>query len=314
MKSTIERLMLFLGIIALICGIYFFLFYEPTYLLPPWAQELDRKDLIQAENSARATLVQAIGGAILLIGLLFTWRTLAATLENVGLTQDKQITERFTKAVEQLGHEKYTIRIGGIYALERIARESKKDHWSIMEILTSYVRESSSQLKTKDEKAFRSIMATLKDRILKRSTQSDEHLMSQLSPDAEAIINVFRRRNSSNECKGQSLNLEGANLWNANFTGADLKGANLQGANLQGARFYGAHLEGADFSGALLWGTDLTEAYLNGANFTGAELQHASLIGADVKGAIWHKANLSEANLTDAKNINESLKQSLALP
>lgn len=32
--------------------------------------------------------------------------------------------------------------LSGIYALERIAQDSKKDHWPIMEILTAYVREN----------------------------------------------------------------------------------------------------------------------------------------------------------------------------
>lgn len=306
MRTTIKQVIALLVVVTVICGVYFFLFYEPTYLLPPWAHELDRKDLIQAENSARATLVQTIGGAILLISLLFTWRTLHATLENLEVTQDKQITERFTKAVEQLGHEKLTIRIGGVYALERIACESNKDHWPIMEILTSYIRESSSQMRAEDGKTFRKVIATLTDRILNRATQVDEHAVLQLSPDIEAIINVLRRRNSSHEYKGQSLNLEGANLWGANFTGAELRGARLRGANLQGARFYAAHLEGADLSGALLWGADLTEVHMNEAVLTGAELQNASLIGADVKGVVWHGAILSEANLTDIKNMNKT--------
>ena len=36
------------------------------------------------------------------------------------------------------------IRLGGIYALERISNESEKDYWPIMEILTAYVRKNSS--------------------------------------------------------------------------------------------------------------------------------------------------------------------------
>jgi hypothetical protein len=36
------------------------------------------------------------------------------------------------------------IRLGGIYALERITNELEKDYWSIMEVLTAYVRKNSS--------------------------------------------------------------------------------------------------------------------------------------------------------------------------
>jgi hypothetical protein len=33
------------------------------------------------------------------------------------------------------------VRLGGIYALERIARDSESDHWAVMEVLTAFVRE-----------------------------------------------------------------------------------------------------------------------------------------------------------------------------
>ena len=46
------------------------------------------------------------------------------------------MTDRYTKAIEQLGPDKgLDVRIGGIYALERIARDSPRDHPTIMEVL-----------------------------------------------------------------------------------------------------------------------------------------------------------------------------------
>jgi hypothetical protein len=91
-----------------------------------------RKDLILA-------LAQILGGTALLSGLYFTWRTLQVNREG-------QITDRFTRAIDQLGktddkgRKLFEIRLGGIYALERIARESEEDHWPIMEVLTAYIR------------------------------------------------------------------------------------------------------------------------------------------------------------------------------
>ncbi|WP_062294251.1 hypothetical protein [Nostoc piscinale] len=34
------------------------------------------------------------------------------------------------------------MRLGAIYTLERIAKDSAKDHWTIMEVLTAFVREN----------------------------------------------------------------------------------------------------------------------------------------------------------------------------
>ena len=47
------------------------------------------------------------------------------------------------KAVEQLGSDKLEVRLGGIYSLERISKESPDDYWTVMENLTAFVRERS---------------------------------------------------------------------------------------------------------------------------------------------------------------------------
>jgi len=78
--------------------------------------------------------IQIVGGTALLAGLVFTNRTL-------GLNQQGQITDRFTKATDQLGSDKLDIRLGGIYSMERIARDSRNDQRPVMEVLTAFVRE-----------------------------------------------------------------------------------------------------------------------------------------------------------------------------
>ena len=83
-------------------------------------------------------VVQGIGVIGILFGLRFTW----LRERTVQIAQEGQITERFARAIGQLGDTKLEVRLGGIYALERIARDSTRDHWTIMEVLTAYVREN----------------------------------------------------------------------------------------------------------------------------------------------------------------------------
>ncbi len=97
------------------------------YLSPSTFAE--RKDFIQLA-------AQILGGSLLIAGLYFTWR-------RIEIAKEEQITERFTRAIDQLGSEKLEIRLGGIYALERIARDSKRDHWTIMEVLMAFVKANS---------------------------------------------------------------------------------------------------------------------------------------------------------------------------
>jgi hypothetical protein len=103
------------------------------------------------------TLAQILGGAALLSGLYFTWRTLQVNREG-------QITERFTRAIDQLGatdddgNPRLEIRLGGIYALERIARDSPgRDYSTVMEILTAYVRENARWLPDEEQEDLREV-------------------------------------------------------------------------------------------------------------------------------------------------------------
>jgi hypothetical protein len=54
--------------------------------------------------------------------------------------QDKLFTERYTQAVAQLGHDKAAVRLGGVYALARIADDSVRDRPTCLEVLCAYLR------------------------------------------------------------------------------------------------------------------------------------------------------------------------------
>jgi hypothetical protein len=61
------------------------------------------------------------------------------------LTEQGQVTDQYTKAIEQLSSDKLDVRIGGIYALERVARASVRDHPTVMLVLTAFIREHSRE-------------------------------------------------------------------------------------------------------------------------------------------------------------------------
>jgi hypothetical protein len=211
----------------------------------------ERKDLILA-------VAQILGGTALLSGLYFTWRTLQVNREG-------QITERFTRAIDQLGatndegEKKLEIRLGGIYALERIDKDSpnRAYHGTVMEVLTAYLRENS---RWRHDEA---------SALIKASKEGAERDMSiaygaqptlgagRFPPDIRAILDVLKRREEDSvpeKHRIQHLDLRGTDLRGADLRGADLRRANLWGANLQDANFRGANLEGADLEDAYLQG------------------------------------------------------------
>jgi hypothetical protein len=84
----------------------------------------------------------AARGRLLTFGAgLFALGALVYTARNFSLSREGQVTDRYTKAIEQLGSEKLDVRIGGIYALERVARDSVRDHPTVIEVLTAFLRE-----------------------------------------------------------------------------------------------------------------------------------------------------------------------------
>lgn len=244
------------------------------------------KDRVTLDNATYGNLVQAVGG-------LFLFITAFISFQNLKATQEKQVTERFTQAINQLGteeHKKIAVRLGGIYALERIARDSEKDHWTIMEVLVAFVREKVPLQKAEGEEEYQKYLSTLiTSGEIPEITPIVRIPITKIPKDVEAALVVIGRRES-----GRS-ELERINLSALDLTDAHLNRANLSGANLSGASLIRAHLNEANLSDANLDGADLGEAGMMKANLSGACLYDAILIGAYLS-----EANLSGSDLDGA--------------
>jgi uncharacterized protein YjbI with pentapeptide repeats len=221
----------------------------------------------EALDRVRGRAVAIGTGLLAAIAIYFTARTARAAIASgqaaqrtAKATEDGLVTGRYTSAIEQLGSDKPDIRLGGIYALERIARDSARDHPTVMAVLSAFVREHSHA----------------------------DHPGPTLRSDIQAAITVVGRREIAYDT--DQINLAGSRLPGATLGGllgaADLAYANLAGAklghaNLTRADLTGADLSGADLSGADLGGTVLRGACLNGANLTGAHLGSRRFTDAD---------------------------------
>src|SRR5215204_6350808 len=212
------RTVLVVGVVALLAVVVVLLFLLLNWYVAP-TKPSERKDLVLA-------VAQILGGTALLLGLYFTWRTLQVNREG-------QITERFTQAIDQLGkveegQKLFEIRVGGIHALERIARESEEDYWPIMEILTAYVRQNASLTPEEGQEGTEDVTeeeSDLEDSGRKLETTKPP----ALDPDIQAIMTVLQRRTLFyGHGERESLDLHETNL-----RGADLRGAHLESADLR---------------------------------------------------------------------------------
>jgi pentapeptide repeat protein len=288
-----------LAVVAVLAGV---VLLGPRLLYPPLSdQELDRqgvtggKDRIelkreqgQLQNDARATLLQALAGGALLLGAYFTWRQVQTGRQQVHLAEQGQITERFTRAIDQLGSGHLDVRLGGIYALERIALDSPDDRATIGEVLTAYVRGHAPW------------PPRLEGQPPVEATIEEIAFLRLRAPDVQAALTVLGRGGfAASDRDAPPLDLSDTDLRRAYLRGADLRRVRLHSADLRRA-----HFDAVDLRGATLNRANLQDAHLDGrledAALRGANLQDADLSNADLQGADLSHANLQGAKLPGA--------------
>ncbi|MFC0844427.1 pentapeptide repeat-containing protein [Streptomyces noboritoensis] len=242
----------------------------------PWWLDGDRlrpRDLQPADGVVitgfRTTLVALGAGAVAGAGLYYTDRTLRHTRdrdrEQAEIARDGQVTGRYVEAIKLLASERTVERLGGIYALERIMRDSAKDHLTVVEVLAAFVRDQVT-------------------------VSPDTELAPKRLPEesVQAALTVLGRRPPLEE------------PFRIDLRRTDLRGADLQDARLEGIRLGGAHLERANLIGAHLEDAWLRDTFLGGAWLDRAHLEGAVLRGSDLRGASLKQTHLAGARLVDA--------------
>jgi hypothetical protein len=275
-----------IAVLVVILLVAFCVVLFPVYLVNydvpgPGARRLLAKDLASARNDVRTTLLQAVAGAFFIATAFFTWRQIRVSERQLRVSEDEQIASRFTKAIEQVGDEKLDVRIGGIYALERIAQVSPLDHGPTIEVLTAFIRG-------------------------RAPWPSQAAATSPPPSDVQAALTVLGRRNREHEVGARTI----VNLCRVDLRGADFRGGQFQGALLNDSNLDDADLRGVDLSEARLAKASLRRARLRNArleksvlvraHLEGARLFAAEMRGAELIDAILVGARLSEADLRDA--------------
>ena len=238
-------------VVVLVAASFVFVFFVLPPLVVPSDVDATEAERIKLRNDVRSAATQFLGGLALVTGLLFTARTLR-------LNREGQLTDRFSKAIDQLGDERLDVRLGGIYALERIARDSERDHGPVMEVLTAYVRR------------------------YKRSERDGEE---DAPYDVQAIMTVVGRRKVSGDPQDSRLDLRGADLRHIQIRGGDFRSVWLNNVELDGARFTSCDFAGASLAGAQAGNALFFESNLAGSYLVRADLARAHFIDTSLEAA-----------------------------
>lgn len=258
----------------------------------PNISELNKAKLIEDHRrtliSGISTIATIVGAVVLIANLKDSQSRLVLDTDKSSrefkIAESRLVAERFSKAIEFLGDkDNESVQLGGIYSLEKIANDSPEYYWTILEILTAYVRRKSPLIKNR---------AYIKHPEISFPVQA-------------ALTSICRQRKSLLDDK-DIINLGAINLTLANLTLVD-RSANFTfclfcNSNLYRATLNDLNLTHANFSGAFLYSADLRNSDLSYANF-----QLANLSYADLTGAILRKTNFDGAILcgTIFKDIKE---------
>jgi predicted DNA binding CopG/RHH family protein len=210
------------------------------------------------------------------------------------LNTQRLTTDRFTKAVEQLGHQDTSVRTGGIYALQSIAKDSSDYHWTVVEVLAAFVRERSRLNQVKSPQFTVNETETI-----------------PIATDVQAALTAIGRRDISKDFSNGSENSPPQEL---NLRGANLRGADLRQINLREAKLYKANLQKARLNGAQLGGAILHSANLQEADLAGADLREADFSKANLKKAILERAILEGAENFSSESRVQALFCGTVLP
>jgi hypothetical protein len=217
------------------------------------------------------------------MGWIIAILTLAGTLYSTRLAdyrnEQGQITDRFTKAVSQLGDPQLSVRVGGIYALERIANDSERDHWAIMKTLAAFIKQHAPY------SANDNYSQQIKDMFFR--DQFSRFKNDRIEQDIQAALQVIGRRNLKADPKNRDEILD---LQNIILSHADLSGLKLSKINFYGSFFYKPNFVETDFNNsllanALLFKPTFAYAKFKGGIFKGTILYQPHTLNTNLRGA-----------------------------
>ena len=212
------------------------------------------------------------------------------------------ITERFKSAIEHLGSASESVRMGGVYALYHVARESREYAETVCKILCAHAKAvTTSADYAGKEKPTTEITAILDVLFPTNGGGAFGELNIDISNWHLRGADVHSR--IMMQIWGTQVNLSRANMWKVDLSGANVLGTNLSGASMNWANLSGADMLGANLSGANMLGANLSGASMTHVNLSGAIMEGANLSGASMLGANLSEARVTAEQLLEAKTL-----------
>lgn len=271
----------------------------------------EEEKLAELGVHARSSITQALGGLARVATLAITAyqvnETRRSSEDTLRLAEQGQVSERFSRAVEQLGATNadgspaIDVRTGALFSLRQIGRDSKANAQPAFFFAAAYVRNNYEPPKNLESHGCDKFQPPRPD--IATALTFVLPAVAEKLPDDQEEPTVRGLRGTPLP----GLGLDGLVLTRLNLTGiklrvAQLKDANFRESNLSSAIFHRACLLRADFRGANLRGADFSGAWLDGADLRGARFSPTTnFMSAQVKRAKFTEGALDLTFLSKAQ-------------
>ena len=275
------------------------------------------------KNETLKFLGIGMGGILIALQALMSYKRAKATEDSaqaqadaVLKTEQGQQQERFRNAIEHLGHEKDSVRLGGAYELFHLAQDIEDLRQTVLDILCAHIRQTTGEYEYQKKHKVPEDPEDVEDvPYVSAPSEEVQSLLNLLFVQEHDVFKGLSADLRGSWMRGADLRiarLESAVLVGVHLQEANLTRANLQGVNLEGAQLQGANLEGANLQRANVTWTQLERTNLKGAKLQGADLTRANLQGVDLKGVNLQGVDLTRANLQRA-NLQRARLQGVVL-
>ena len=233
-----------------------------------------------------------MGGILVALQALMSYKRAKAMEDAVEKTEQGQRQDRLKNAIEHLGHESDSVRLGGAYELFHLAKDTlaedtkEKLSQTVLDILCAHIRQTTGTAdyrktyKSKPSEEVQSLLTLL--------------FVQEYKVFKDCYVNL-------KESWLNGADLTEARLENATLSKTQLQKAWLREACLQGASLVEAHLQGTVLDKAQMQGAKLTQALLQGTILEKAQMRGTNLDRALLQGALLNSAQMQEASLAFAK-------------
>ena len=298
-----------------------------AFLSEHW-NELFKSEIPTASLRNLFIVLAAIVGVPLAIWRSAVAKQQASATERQAETGEKRLSnEVYEKGAEMLGSATPSVRLGGIYSLNGLAKDNSAEYKKqVIELLCAFVRNPPKEEGEQDQasatdtsgKDHSTVPQGLRDDVqtaVSLILQSNIEKPSQLDGTQQRQLDFRGARLEAVEAA--ECQLESAMLNRTILSRGNLRKAKLSGSRMIGGSMKGANVSGADLSGCSFQSSELSGLHANDADFSGCRINGVNLVGAlaneatfskcSITGSILQRALLQRARLDHCSISNTDL-------